>query len=241
MCLGLMRRVLALGRRVVTRSACVILVGVSACGGNASAPVRDLPGALVFSGADEQWTGGAAEYSPSLQAEMDVVLERRAAPGTASSGPNAFYTAGANFSDDLFLFIKRPIAGLRPLGYYRARFCVTAVVSGAGQYLIAKAGVTQGEPAVTVGLDGAGQPYYVLNIDKGVALEGGRDAVVLGRLGEFGGVGGGYMPRTLCSSVEMTVQADNAGTVWMIVGADSDFEVYSEIYWMRTEVLLENL
>lgn len=192
----------------------------------------------MIPGADPGWVGGASEYPPEFEADMRIVLERRRSPGSKSGAPDSFYTAGSNNSDNLFLFIKQRIAGLQPATSYRARFCAIAMVSGVGQYMIAKAGITQREPVSELS-EAPGRPYYLMNIDKGVAADGGRDVLILGPLGDFVTEVHGYVRRTVCSSESMSAIADESGALWVLLGADSVFEVLSEAYWMRLEVQLQ--
>jgi hypothetical protein len=196
-----------------------------------------LPGAVTFAGADAEWSAGAAEYPPVYEPAMRITLERRRSPGSSGTQPDSFYTAGHNGSDDLFLFVKRTISDLQPGATYLAQFCAVAVVSGVGQSMIAKAGVVTAEPRREIGTMG-GEPYYVMNVDKGTASDGGRDVVVLGRLGDFHTPVSGYITKTLCPAASMSAMADENGVLWLFVGADSDFEILSEVYWVRIDVKL---
>lgn len=211
---------------------CIALVG---CHGRAEESIL-LPGAISFGGGAPGWIGGASDYLVAWDGQMDLVLEPRLAPGS-SGAPDAFYTRGVNRSDDLFLFIKRRFTGLAPGRGYDARFCAKVVTNLGGQNLIGKAGATTVEPVVGV-VSMSGEPYFWMNVDKGLQANAGPDSRLLGRLRAFGDERAGYAATTLCTTEAMPVTADGDGAIWIYAGAESDFEGVGEAYWLRVDVQL---
>jgi hypothetical protein len=175
---------------------------------------------------------------------MDIRLGVRDLPPPLEG--QAYFTGGRNDSDDLFLFIRRRIAGLQPGARYRASFCVTGATNlqagGFGQALYVKAGVSTVEPqrvAVSNVPGFSPSPYYLMNVDKGTASQGGANALLLGMLAVPASEPPGYGLVTLASEQSLTVQADGTGAVWAFAGADSVFEAWAEAYWAEVAVLLE--
>ena len=98
------------------------------------------------------------------------------------------YLSGINRSDDLFMFVRTPLAGLRPDTYYAATFSVliesitppglVGVGGAPGESVFIKAGASTVKPR-KVTRDGS---FYVLNVDKGNQSSEGDNAVVIGDL-----------------------------------------------------------
>lgn len=230
-------------------AALVTSLVLAACGGAPadggpppSPPLQcDLPGAsavaLSFPGGDPGWDGGASDYPVAFEPQMGIVLEPRVAPGSDGPAPDAFYTFGHNFSDDLFLFIERRIGGLAAGGGYCVRLCVEFAADGIGHHLYGKAGAASFEPA-RIANDLPGGAYYVMNLDKGEQTVTGPGAMALGRLREWTDEVPGYVRRTLCTAGSMGVRADAGGAIWIFAGAESGFEVQSYVYWLRVDVEL---
>ena len=93
-----------------------------------------------------------------------------------------------------------------------------------------KAGASAVEP-VTVVDD---QQYFRMNIDKGNQSRGGEAMVVIGNLAHPDVVSREYRIKTLDNAnIPLTVNADEEGRIWLIVGTDSGFEGLSAIYYSR--------
>jgi hypothetical protein len=111
-----------------------------------------------------------------------------------------------------------------------------------GEDVFLKAGATPLEPLTTIGSDGG--RVVLVNVDQGVQANSGRNAVVLGTIEnsvpcEF--VDGLMILRWELKTFRSTphalsVQADDQGRVWLIVGTDSGFEAQTAIYYTRVSV-----
>ena len=192
------------------------------------------------------WLPGFADFSPETAA-VNRVAELRDLPRTVTgSGTRGYYLQGRNTSDDLFMYLKKPVTGLAPGRAYRASFYVE-VASDAptgcvgiggppGEAVTLKAGATAREPLALLD-DG----MVRLNIDKGNQVAIGADGVLLGNLAN--GVPcqdatGQYVVFRRSAAMTNTVRTDGTGALWVWVGTDSGFEGTTGVYYAFIAVLL---
>ena len=190
------------------------------------------------------WSSGSSDYQAEQEAAMEVVIDKRALPIESGS---AFYHAGTNLSDDLWIWFARRIESLEPGRTYRIGFQVDFVTSyhadciGTGELVLIKAGASEQQPARVLTGDGS----WRMNVDKGEQFEEGEDAVILGDIrndladcpGEplFGRGSSGPGDGTV------EVVADANGSFWIFFGTESAFETRHEIYFTRLELLVTPL
>ena len=194
---------------------------------------------FTFDSGAEGWMVGFADvpvdYDQSIY-ELDHA-HRPLPDGLEESG---IYVQGHNRSDDLFMFLKRRVEGLRPSAEYRVHASVdlaTNVPAGLvgiggspGESVFVKAGASAVEP-VTVVDD---NQYLRMNIDKGNQSRGGETMTVIGNVAHLGVVDREYRIKTLDNgNMPLTVSADEEGRIWLIVGTDSGFEGLSAFYYSR--------
>ena len=132
-------------------------VFVGGCRGHPNGPTDALTFAFDFRGGPQGFVAGFADYPPADADLYELTADYRALPPPLAS-QSALFISGVNRSDDLFMFFKRPIAGLSPGGRYIVTVSVeTAVatdtpagcfgVGGApGESVWIKAGATAIEP-----------------------------------------------------------------------------------------------
>ena len=187
----------------------------------------------------EGWVVGfadlPADYDPSIY-ELDS--GHRALPeGIHGAG---IYVQGHNRSDDLFMYLKRRVDGLVPMASYEVAVTVelaTNVAAGLvgiggspGESVFVKAGASTIEPATVI--DGTG--HSRMNIDKGNQSRGGTQMVVIGDVAHPDVVNNEFRIKTLDNSGSpVIVEADSAGSAWLIVGTDSGFEGLTRLYYDR--------
>ena len=183
------------------------------------------------------WSSGSADYEPDQEADMDIVAEQRALPPPIDGG-SAFYHAGTNLSDDLWMYFARRVNGFIPNQVYQVRFEVRLATDfhsgciGTGDLVLIKAGAAEVEPARELQGD-----RWRMNVDKGIQMDVGTDAVLLGNIQnglpgcpvepEFAETSSGASTGT----VEVT--ADQNGGFWVFFGTESAFETRHEIYFTR--------
>ena len=153
-------------------------------------------------------------------------------------GGSGIFLQGHNRSDDLFMFLKRQVEGLRSETAYTVTVSVdlaTNVPAGSfgiggspGESVYVKAGASAVEP--TVSEDGAG--WLRPNIDKGNQASEGESMINLGNVAHPDVVGDEYRIKTL-NNEERPLEAvsDDEGRIWLIVGTDSGFEGLSAFYY----------
>jgi hypothetical protein len=154
-------------------------------------------------------------------------------------GGGVFLT-GHNRSDDLFMFLKRQVEGLRPDTFYVVTVSLDLAtnvpaglvgIGGApGEGVFVKAGASAVEPVV-VEDDGA---HFRMNIDKGNQATDGEAMISLGNVAHPEVTGEQYRIKTL-DNLERPLQVvgDSEGRIWLIAGTDSGFEGPSALYYTR--------
>jgi hypothetical protein len=149
---------------------------------------------------------------------------------------------GHNRSDDLFMFVKRRITGLKPDASYVVSFQIEflsnapeeaiGIGGGPGTSVFLKAGALSFEPLI---VPNNANTLLVVNCDKGNQANGGSDLAVLGDISIPGEVPI-YTYKTLSGNAPHNVRTDAKGTCWIIVGTDSGFEGFTRLYYSRITV-----
>ena len=162
---------------------------------------------------------------------------------------NAIYMSGHNRSDDLFMFLKTQVEGLKPNTTYQAEFAIDlasnvpeglmGIGGSPGESVFVKAGATTVEPEVIADSDG----WLRMNIDKGNQASEGEDMINLGTLAnpniDFDTfTGEEYALMTLTSEGrKFEIFSDGQGKAWLIAGTDSGFEGPTKVYYDK--ILIE--
>ena len=191
------------------------------------------------------WTVGFADLPVDHdQSIYELGHEHGPLPdGLEGSG---IHVQGHNRSDDLFMFLKRQVDGLRPDTEYAVSVSVdlaTNVPAGLvgiggspGESVFVKAGASTAEPVVLEDSKG----YLRMNIDKGNQARGGESMVVLGNVAHPQVLEREYRIKTLDNAEQpLMVSTDGEGRVWLIVGTDSGFEGLTSLYYARVSYTLE--
>jgi hypothetical protein len=201
-----------------------------------------------FSERSAGFAAGFADYPAGEESFYELQADYRALPKYLG-GNRAIYLSGNNHSDDLFMFIKNRIGGLRPGGAYSVTLQVQVASNapngsfGIGgspaQSVYLKAGVTNVEP-VPVNREG----FIELNVDKGVQSQPGADAQVLGNIGVETTTDPSGSSRYVLKnfrSKPFLVEADDAGNLWLFTGTDSGFEGTTSLYFTKIKATLRDV
>ena len=158
---------------------------------------------------------------------------------------SGIYVQGHNRSDDLFMFLKKQVGGLRPNAAYVVSVSLSLATNvptatfgiggSPGESVFVKAGASTVEPLTEEDRN----RHLRMNIDKGNQANGGEDMVVLGNVAHGEVVNREYRIKTLDNvDLPLSVSTDGEGRVWLIVGTDSGFEGLSAFYYSRISYTL---
>ena len=202
-----------------------------------------------FTETDNGWTGDFSDYPKGDSLNFELFYKHDTLPTNlnANATKKALHLAGINGSDDLFMFAKKKVTGLKPNTTYtilfNVRFASSAPtgaigIGGApGESVYLKAGAVPTEPYKILQ-----EGNYVMNIDKGNQAQSGNDMIVLGDIAvaattnQFTSI-----VRSNTSSSGFLATTDTNGQLWLIVGTDSGFEGSTTIYYTQIDVLFNEV
>jgi hypothetical protein len=183
------------------------------------------------------WIGDFADYPAADNAGYKLQQAHEAMPGVAPA-QNGIKLSGNNMSDDLFLFLERKVTGLVPNASYTVIFSIDLVTNmppdgiGGGDLML-KAGATLIQPQkVVVG------SMYRMNIDKANQTQPGPDMDTLGHVNHKQAGSSAYHLVTFTNaSHPFKLKTDSKGEAWLIVGAESAYEVPAELLVAKIEAV----
>ena len=202
--------------------------------------------AYNFNQSPQGWKGGMADYPKDWDRDrLEFVFAHESLPAEVSEKGKAMKISGWNMSDDLFLFMKKQITGLKPNHTYSATFKVELASKYPEQFF----GIG-GSPGASVYLKAGGaaiEPMLVeegddirMNIDKGNQAQGGKNMVVLGNIGIPGEEEKYQLIRRDNLQNPIQIRTDSNGSMWLIIGTDSGFEGVTTLYYNSVEVTLRH-
>ena len=234
---------------LILLSLCLFLLALMSCSGGYE---KEYQFTYTFNEDQEDWISGFAD----LPADFDETFyELDSGWGALPTGleGNAIYLSGHNHSDDLFMFLKTQIDGLKPDTRYKVLFSIDlasntpegmmGIGGSPGESVFIKAGATTNEPEVIEDTDS----WLRMNIDKGNQASEGEDMINLGTLANpnidldtF--TGEEYALMTLTSEGRLfEVVSDEQGKVWFIVGTDSGFEGPTSVYYDKISIRMSEV
>jgi len=193
------------------------------------------------------WQGDFAD----LPANHDIALyelsfTHEPLPTTLGEGKAAVLQSH-NRSDDVFMFLKRKVSGLKLNTVYNVSFDIRIAsnamagaigIGGApGESVYLKAGVTLVKPTV----EDKGSRMQI-NIDIGNQASGGQDMIVLGNIAiaDVAVPNSEYQFKTLNNnSKPFQITTSKSDSVWIIMGTDSGFEGFTKLYYDEIKVVFE--
>jgi hypothetical protein len=219
-----------------------VLAAAAACGSSTPSPGGSQTFTFVFSAGPQSWTAGFADYPAGQEAFYELSSGYQPLPAPLGPGASAWFLSGNNHSDDLFMFLKRRVTGLRADAAYTISFTVEiasdvprgcgGVGGQPGESVHVKAGAAAAEPRTQPDASG----HLRLTVDQGNQANDGRDAVVLGTIDNS--VVCGNAPRWELKPLQsragaLTARTDRDGALWLFTGTDSGFEGRTSIYITR--------
>ena len=194
------------------------------------------------------WLPGFTDYGLET-ADLQRLAEIRRLPEEVDSTRFGYFMQSMNRSDDIFMFLKRPLTpamGLKPDTQYGVTIDVEflsnepegcAGVGGApAEAVTLKAGGRRAAPVPMLAGD-----FVDINIDKGQQITGGRDAGAIGHIGngrrcEEEGRPYVFLHRVYHHPAPVTSRED--GSLWLFVGTDSGYEGLTQLYYYSIQVTL---
>lgn len=205
-----------------------------------------------FSINNNGWVGEFAEYPVGEEFFFELTWGWTNLPKILSNCgktlTKGMLLSGNNHSDDLFMFIKRPIDGLRANTSYDLTFHVTiendvfpgqAGIGGSpGEGVYLKVGGSTIEPD-KVDVDG----FYRMNVDIGSQSQGGKNAIVVGDMANplVNPDDPQFEPKKFANCTPLRVRTDCDGRLWVFVGTDSGFEGTTTFYVAKIIVNLQRV
>ncbi|GAB3896635.1 hypothetical protein GCM10028803_14440 [Larkinella knui] len=189
------------------------------------------------------WVAEVTDYSTAQESIIEFQSGLKALPAPLDATKKSFMTSGHNRSDDLFMFLKKKVTGLKPNQTYLIDFEIelasqygtnsVGIGGSPGGSVYLKAGVSATEPKkVKEGDD------YRLNIDKGNQMEGSAAVPVLGNIGAGDDVTQ-YKLIQRTTSEPIMAKTNDAGELWLLVGTDSGFEGLTTLYYNKIKAVAE--
>ncbi|MFI5343657.1 MAG: hypothetical protein ACHQUC_05485 [Chlamydiales bacterium] len=205
---------------------------------------------FTFNENKQGWVGDFADYPVGEEIFFELEFGRAALPKEIPLANmilrKALFLSGNNHSDNLFMFVKRQIAGLKPNTLYALTFNITleddispcqfGVGGSPGESVFVKVGASRREPQ-KIDVNG----IYRINIDVGSQSAGGKNAIVVGDLANpfVESNNPEFQPIGYLNTSPLKIRSDHHGRLWLIVGTDSGFEGPTLYYIARIFVTAE--
>lgn len=221
----------------------LLAAGLTISCADADEPFSIFSSAYDFSDDMYGWSADFADYKPkdSLENKLNYSFSNRPSTIALYDDQKSIMLSGNNKGENLFMFIKKKIGGLKPNKDYTVVFEVEfgSSVSNtldAADSVYLKVGAITEEPKKIILSD-----YYRLNIDKGLTSENGEDMTVIGALSasEFYNENYTLVKKSNFSSASrsIAVRTNDDGEAWLIVGTDTAFKGSITLYYTTVNVV----
>jgi hypothetical protein len=220
-----------------------VVLLLAACGESKKSAVFEYD----FSTETHGWVGDFVDLPTDWDDIYELEFDHRPLPSYLGDR-KALYISGSNRSDDLFMFLKKQVTGLKPNAEYRVEFTLrfaTQAASGCvgiggapGEAVYVKAGAAPEEPVPVIE-----NGWYRLNLDKCNQSGSGEHGIVLGDVANTldDCHGDTYELKTLQgpSDGSFITRTDANGSLWIFAGTDSGFEGKTSLYYTYIKATLE--
>jgi hypothetical protein len=229
----------------LTKSVLALLavVGV-ACQDNESLAPQPTTGVLLdesFTAGKGDWEGDVSDYGVEQQDIIEFSFDYTGLPSPLDNSKKALKVFGRNRSDDLFMFVRKKLTGLKPNTDYKLQFDVEmASNSPEGSIGIG------GSPATSVFLKAGASTvkpervkqdnFYHLSVDKGSQSEAGKNSVLMGNVANGKETEGYALIQRSNKEQPLSARTNDGGELWIFVGTDSGFEGDQTLYYNRIKV-----
>ncbi len=223
----------------------LVVLALSACD-DSTGPDGLIRHTFDFQTGTQGWQAIFADYPVGGEAQFRLDADHKPLPAPLDATRKGFFITGDNRSDDLMMLITRRIDELEPNAKYRVRFEIELAtnaprscvgVGGApGESVYVKAGAAPTKiERIVDEID-----HYRIAVDVGQQSQHGKYARVIGNVANQNSdcTRPVYQMKKLVSDAELEVQADAAGSLWVLVGTDSGFESETTLWYTRVDVRL---
>lgn len=199
----------------------------------------------VFKDSVSGWTGDFADHPIDTTGyKLNLELDTLPYKINTDSTKKGIRVSGINLNDDLFMYIKRRVTGLRKNTTYELLFAVRVASNAAvgeaglggvlGDSVYLKVGASAYEPESQI-VDG----NYRINVDKGNLAEGGADMIPIGHVGVANKTVDYAILTRFSTNISSNFQAttNDEGELWLIVGTDSGYKVRTTLYYTQIDVV----
>jgi hypothetical protein len=202
---------------------------------------------FTFNNSSQNWLGDFADYPRDSEEFYELSWGWENVPDGHSPYKKAIFLAGNNHSDDLFMYVKTPISGLKSHTNYALTFSIDLLssvpvgqmgIGGAeGEAVYVKVGAANIEPLKILS---GGQ--YLLNVNKGDQMSSGVNGVTIGNLANplVDPNHRTYETLSLSNSQNpLFIKSNDEGQIWIFVGTDSGFEGITKYYIAKVKVNIQ--
>lgn len=204
------------------------LVGCSSEMENQSAEFVDLLTVFDFENGDQEWEGGISDFPVGYEDSTEYLFDNSQVPVALSVEGNGLSVSADNPHGDLFYFFKKKVTDLEPNKKYKIDFeflvytqLLTQSSKPSSDELYLKIGAVNYKPELKKTIWRNSMDYIALDVDKGdTNSESGNDIINVGSVKEFTS----ETPEIISGNTFdfiIEAEADNDGTIWLVVGIDS--------------------
>ncbi|MFD2286262.1 hypothetical protein GJU39_21050 [Pedobacter petrophilus] len=178
------------------------------------------------------------DYPKGKEEEWEIGGGISKLPGPLDTTSMALRLSSINRSDDVFMFLKKKVTGLKPNQLYTVKLEIEFAsnapsnmlgVGGApGENVYLKAGLTPIEPIKVLQEDG----YFRLNLDKDSESLSGKDLFYINHIAN-GTQEATY--KLLNRSGEFKGRSNENGEAWIVIGTDSGHEATTTLFYTKVK------
>jgi hypothetical protein len=215
---------------------------VISCAVQDEGPISIKTTAFDFNEGENGWKHGFSQYpitGDSAQAELKYAYSDKPPSLPAGKG---LMLSGKSATPELFMFIKKQLTDLRPETDYTITVNVELASSASTQSnslippsVFLKVGAVSYEPLTFMTSD-----KVVINVDKGTEDEDGSEMLNIGNI-----IGENSFDYTLTlksssskNPMPILARTDSDGSLWLIVGTDSNFAGSTTVFYSKVNVVL---
>ena len=198
---------------------------------------------IDFSDPNSGFNSGVADYTEANEDAVNFKSGISIIPDIEHT--KGFKLRGTNVSDDLFMYVSKPITGLVPGQYYVVKITTLQIATNVPAGQVGTGGAPGESVYLKAGAVGAlpktftkdGRVYT--SFDHGIQANRGRHMAVVGNLAKSSGsLSKDYELKTMKTKALVGVKASSKGELWLLFGSDSGFESASAFYFTNATIEL---